>query len=241
MSVTLLTGNFWPSTTTKVREMPFSRRISTSNVAPRNSRLTLARLQWLGSCGRLSYESGLAVGGPIIQDELGYRVSVWNRQDGGWVNRVNPIPGPGYATIVSREANTNTKTVIRGALAYQVGGVLITPAMYYQSVHQDDAPRFYEAFSDAQGGIYNNGVLVPEAWTDKWTLPSIKAEAHLPFAEFTGNVSYLDRNVAETLDESAFVCPGLKTPPGSGIPGCGNPLGIGYPNSASQVAFTPTG
>ncbi len=33
--------------------------------------------------GRLSYESGLAVGGPIIQDELGYRVSVWNRQDGG--------------------------------------------------------------------------------------------------------------------------------------------------------------
>ena len=191
--------------------------------------------------GRLSYESGLAVGGPIIQDELGYRVSVWNRQDGGWVNRVNPIPGPGYETIVSREANTNTKTVIRGALAYQVGGVLITPAMYYQSVHQDDAPRFYEAFSDAQGGIYNNGVLVPEAWTDKWTLPSIKAEAHLPFAEFTGNVSYLDRNVAETLDESAFVCPGLKTPPGSGIPGCGNPLGIGYPNSASQVAFTPTG
>ncbi len=113
--------------------------------------------------------------------------------------------------------------------------------MYYQSVHQDDAPRFYEAFSDAQGGIYNNGVLVPEAWTDKWTLPSIKAEAHLPFAEFTGNVSYLDRNVAETLDESAFVCPGLKTPPGSANPGCGNPLGIGYPNSASQVAFTPTG
>ena len=191
--------------------------------------------------GRLSYESGLAVGGPIIQDELGYRVSVWNRQDGGWVNRVNPIPGPGYETVVSREANTNSKTVIKGALAYQVGGVLITPAMYYQSVHQDDAPRFYAAFSDAQGGIYNNGVLVPEAWTDKWTLPSIKAVAHLPFAEFTGNVSYLDRNVAETLDESAFVCPGLKTPPGSGIPGCGNPLGIGYPNSASQVAFTPTG
>src|ERR1700688_4980196 len=51
--------------------------------------------------GRMSYESGLAVGGPIVQDELGYRVSVWDRQDGGWVNRVDPIPGPGYETIVA--------------------------------------------------------------------------------------------------------------------------------------------
>jgi iron complex outermembrane receptor protein len=191
--------------------------------------------------GRLSYESGLAVGGPIAQDKLGFRISVWDRQDGGWVNRVNPIPGPGYETIVARNANTNDKMVIKGALAFKAGDVLITPAIYYQNVHQDDAQRFYAAFSDAQAGIFNNGVLLPEAWTDKWILPSIKVEGHLPFAEFTGNASYLHRNVDEILDESSFVCPGLQTPPGSGTPGCGNPLGTGYPNSASQVASTPTG
>ncbi len=191
--------------------------------------------------GRLSYESGIAVGGPIIQDELGYRISVWDRQDGGWVNHVDPVPGPDYETIVSRDANTNDKLVIKGALAFKAGEVLITPAIYYQNVHQDDAPRFYAAFSDAQAGIFNNGVLVPEAWTDKWTLPSIKAEAHLPFADFTGNASYFYRTVNEILDESAFVCPGLQTPPGSHILGCGNPLGTGYPNLASQVAYTPTG
>jgi iron complex outermembrane recepter protein len=191
--------------------------------------------------GRLSYESGLALGGPIVQDELGYRVSVWDRQDGGWVSRVSPIPGPDFGNVVSRDANTNDKMVIKGALAFKAGEVLITPAVYYQSVHQDDAQRFYAAFSDAQAGIFNNGVLLPENWTDKWTLPSIKAEAHLPFAELTGNVSYLDRNVNEILDESAFVCPGLHTPFPSGPNGCGNPLGIGYPNAASQVAYTPTG
>ena len=191
--------------------------------------------------GRLSYESGLALGGPIVQDELGYRVSVWNRQDGGWVSRVSPIPGPDFGNVVARDANTNDKTVIKGALAFKAGEVLITPAVYYQSVHQDDSQRFYAAFSDAPAGIFNNGVLLPENWTDKWTLPSIKAEAHLPFAEFTGNVSYLDRNVNEILDESAFVCPGLHTPFPSGPNGCGNPLGIGYPNAASQVAYTPTG
>src|SRR5271166_6117245 len=35
--------------------------------------------------GRSSYESGFAMGGPIIQNELGYRFSIWNRSDGGWV------------------------------------------------------------------------------------------------------------------------------------------------------------
>lgn len=191
--------------------------------------------------GRMSYETGLAVGGPIIQDELGYRVSVWDRQDGGWVNRIDPTSGPGFGGIVSRDANTNDKLVIKGALAFKAGEVLITPAIYYQNTHQDDAQRFYAAFSDSQAGIFDNGVLLPEAWTDKWTLPSIKAEAHLPFAEFTGNLSYLHRNVNEILDEAAFVCPGLQTPPKSGNPGCGNPLGTGYPNSDSQVAYTPTG
>jgi iron complex outermembrane recepter protein len=187
--------------------------------------------------GRLSYVTALAMGGPIINDELGYRVSVWNEQDGGWVNRVDPITGD----LVSKNANTMDKFAAKAALAFKAGEVLITPQIYYQNVHQDDARRFYAAFSDSQGGIFNNGVLVPEVWTDKWTLPSINVESHLPFAEFTGNVSYLWRNVNEILDESAFVCPGLQTPPGSGIAGCGNPLGTGYPSLPSQVAYTPTG
>ncbi|HEX3847447.1 MAG TPA: TonB-dependent receptor [Steroidobacteraceae bacterium] len=187
--------------------------------------------------GRLSYVTAAAVGGPIIQDELGYRVSIWDEQDGGWVSRVNPIDG----SLVARDANTMDKFAAKAALAFKIGEVLITPQIYYQNVHQDDARRFYAAFSDADAGIFNNGVLVPEVWTDKWTLSSIKAEGHLPFADFTGNASYMYRNANEILDESAFVCPGLHTPPGSGDPGCGNPLGTGYPSLSSQVAYTPTG
>jgi outer membrane receptor protein involved in Fe transport len=189
--------------------------------------------------GRLSYEDGVAVGGPIIQDELGYRFSVWDRSDGGFVNRIDPIPGPGYGTVVSPNANTTDKQAIKGALAFKVGDALITPAIYYQRVHQDDAQRFYAAFSDAQDGIFNNGVLLPEVWTDRWVLPSIKLEDHFSFADLTANASYLARNATEILDESAFVCPSLTTPPG-GATGCGNPLGTGYPSMASQVAYTPT-
>jgi len=190
--------------------------------------------------GRLSYEAGVAYGGPIIPDELGFRLSVWDRQDGGWVNRIDPLPGPDFGNVIAPDANTNTKTVVKGALAFKVGDVLVTPAIYYQRVHQDDAQRFYGAFSDPEDGVFNNGVLLPEVWTDKWVLPSIKAEDHLPFADATANVSYLSRQATEILDESAFVCPGLQTPAGSGNFGCGSPLGTGFPTSASQTAYTPT-
>jgi iron complex outermembrane receptor protein len=187
--------------------------------------------------GRLSYEAGVAAGGPIVQDKIGFRVSVWNRDDGGWVNRVEPWNG----AQVSHNANNNHKFVMKGALAFKVGDdVLITPSVYYQRVTQDDAQRFASAFSDAPHGIFNNAVLLPEVWTDRWVLPSVKLEAHLPFAELTATASYLDRDVPELLDQSPFVCPGLANGPG-GTAGCGNPLATGYPNSPADVSFTPTG
>src|ERR1700688_593599 len=82
--------------------------------------------------GRLSYEDGVALGGPIIQDELGYRFSIWDRSDGGWVNRIDPFPGAGFGTVVSPMANTINKLVVKGALAFKVGDALITPSIYYQ-------------------------------------------------------------------------------------------------------------
>ena len=190
--------------------------------------------------GRLSYEDGAAIGGPIIQDELGFRFSVWDRNDGGWVNRIDPIPGPGFGDVVAHNANTNDKYVIKGALAFKAGDFLVTPALYYQKQHQDDAQRFYAAFSNPEEGIFNNGVLLPEAWTDSFLMPSVKVEGQLPFATLTANASYFHRDVDEVLDEAAFVCPGIQTPPGSGNFGCGSPLGVGYVDSTSQVAYTPT-
>ena len=41
--------------------------------------------------GDPSYEIGAAVGGPISDGTLGFRLSGWDRKDGGWVDRVNPF------------------------------------------------------------------------------------------------------------------------------------------------------
>src|SRR5271163_1157769 len=43
--------------------------------------------------GAPSYEAGVAHGGPIVDDVLGYRASIWYRHDGGWINDVNDTTG----------------------------------------------------------------------------------------------------------------------------------------------------
>lgn len=187
--------------------------------------------------GRMTYEIGGAAGGPISNDSIAYRVSVWDRSDGGWVSRVDPATG----VVVSPNANTNDKFVARGALAFKINdNLVITPSIHYQRVVQDDAQRFNAAFSDAPEGIFNNAVLLPEAWTDTWTASELKLDAHLPFAQLIATASYFDREVDETLDQAQFVCPGLALGAG-GTPGCGNPLGIGFPANPTQTVYTPTG
>jgi iron complex outermembrane recepter protein len=187
--------------------------------------------------GRLSYEVGAAAGGPIVNDEVGYRVSVWDRSDGGWVNRVDPATG----AVVSPKANTNDKLVVRGAMEFKLAEAwTLTPSIHYQRVRQDDAQRFNAAFSDADEGVFNNAVLLPEEWTDKWTATEVKLEGQLPFAQLTATASYFDREVDEVLDQSDFVCPFLNLGPG-GTPGCGNPIGIGFGENPSQAVYTPTG
>ena len=43
--------------------------------------------------GGPSYEIGAAFGGPIIQDELGFRVSAWHERQGGYIDHASADPG----------------------------------------------------------------------------------------------------------------------------------------------------
>jgi iron complex outermembrane receptor protein len=183
--------------------------------------------------GALSYEAGVAAGGPIVEDKVGFRASVWDRRDGGFVNRVDPITG----AIVDRNANSNEKLALRVALAFRVNdNILITPSVYYQRTHIDDTGRFwvYRDFSEPSTGHFNNGNLLPEVSTDPWVLPSLKVEAHLPFADLTSTTSYLYRKLDELEDVSAVFG-------AVGAANYGSPRGAAFPTSQSDVAPTLTG
>jgi len=186
--------------------------------------------------GDASYEAGAAAGGPITQNESGYRVSLWYRRDGGYINLVNPTVGLVDAPVVARNVNTDEKLSTRAALAFMVNdNIKVTPSIYYQSTEIDDSGRFYNIFSNPNDGYFANGPLRPEVSTDHFALPSLKVEAPLPFADLTGVASYTYRKLAMFNEQSAA--------DGTFLPGLNgnNPLGSELPTSYSQISLVPAG
>jgi iron complex outermembrane recepter protein len=108
--------------------------------------------------GAPSWEAGAAYGAPIINDELGFRVSAWVREDGGYVNRVDPITGQLWGT----DANSDKKGVIKGALALEIGDIRITPAVFYQFTDANNNAAFYDYFSNPSQGDFASGKLIPD-------------------------------------------------------------------------------
>jgi iron complex outermembrane receptor protein len=79
--------------------------------------------------GAPSYEFGAAVGGPIVQDKLGFRLSGIDRVSGGWVNFINPYTGQSIAN----NANTNKQWSVHGQLLWQMNDRASATASYYHS------------------------------------------------------------------------------------------------------------
>ena len=63
--------------------------------------------------GGTSYEGGVAIGGPIVNDKLGFRASAYKRHDAGWQDRIDQ-----YGNLVQKDANTGDSRVLRGALTW---------------------------------------------------------------------------------------------------------------------------
>jgi iron complex outermembrane receptor protein len=64
--------------------------------------------------GGAGYEFGVALGGPIVQDKLGFRISGLTRLTPGWINAVSPYTGQ----TVAKDVNDNTDNGFRAALRW---------------------------------------------------------------------------------------------------------------------------
>ena len=65
--------------------------------------------------GDPSYEAGIAVGGPLIDNKLGARASIWYRKDGGWIDRINPD------TLALAQSRANYRRQHGGAPGHGLG------------------------------------------------------------------------------------------------------------------------
>jgi outer membrane receptor protein involved in Fe transport len=64
--------------------------------------------------GSPSWDAGLAVGGPIIDGTLGFRMSYYDYHRGGWIDVVNPFNGQSRG----KDLNYDDTRVFRGALLW---------------------------------------------------------------------------------------------------------------------------
>lgn len=173
--------------------------------------------------GAASYEGGAAVGGPIVADKLGFRVSAWYRRDGGYVDRVNYETGADYPN-----SNWQNSYVVHAALAWQPSeAIKVTPSLFYQDVHQDDTGGLWESLSDPARGVFRNGRVLQEPTTDKFYLPSLKIEAALGAVDLTSISSYYYRNEAQLGDDTNFESVIWTGQPYPVLPGQNAPAFIG--------------
>ena len=127
--------------------------------------------------GDPTYEAGGAFGGPIVDEKIGFRVSGYYRQEGGYIDRV-----PFYANRGTAEENSNSRdvSVANASLTFApTESLKITPAVFFQKVNRDDTEQFWtwtQQSSRAPLPKFTNAEGVASCGEDKTVLPSLNAE-----------------------------------------------------------------
>jgi outer membrane receptor protein involved in Fe transport len=151
--------------------------------------------------GDATYELGAAVGGPIVNDKLGFRVSASYREDGGWVDHVNA----GSGAVTRANANYQDTIVVRAALKWApTETVSITPSFYYQQLRLGDTSAYWPSLSDPSDSHFDNGNAQRNPSTDPFSLSAVKVEWNVGFANLTSNTSYYSRNQHSISDYTQF-------------------------------------
>lgn len=169
--------------------------------------------------GDPSYEAGAAFGAPLVSDTVGFRASIWERVDGGWVSRAPYPPG----TVSDTNDNSQTSTVARVALTVKpTDNINITPSVFYQSVYNRDTSAYWVNMSDPGQGRFLQGYVMPQPVYDRFTLPSLSM-TYEGAVKIVSTTTYLSRSQHQTRDYTQF---------DSGL------LGIPYPTISGQNAPT---
>ena len=151
--------------------------------------------------GDPSYETGAALGGPIVDDKLGFRLSAWGRNDGGYIDRVSPDTGQ----TVDSNANHQQSFVGRAALAaVPIDGLKLTASMFYQNVYNHDRDQYWSTLSNASDDDFKQGSRTQQPTRDSFYLPALKVQYDLEKVSFISNTSYFYHKDYAALDYTTY-------------------------------------
>jgi outer membrane receptor protein involved in Fe transport len=167
--------------------------------------------------GGTGYEAGLAVGGPIVRDRIGLRVSGYYRRDAGWIDRQS-WEDP---TDTAKNVNRSSTLVGRASLRVEIADWLTaTPSIYYQDIKVESQSLLWagcpatigspapfaslnpcpNGVADPSKGKYLSYTPLAEPSRDKFTLPSLRVVADAGPFTVTSVTSWFSRHVEDTND-----------------------------------------
>lgn len=192
--------------------------------------------------GGLSYETGAAIGGPLVQDRLGLRLSAWGRRDGGYISRVDDTD----LAATSADANRVDTYVLRAAINWAPDAeTSLIPAIYYQKRDQHNYDNYWVSISTPSAQRFWTGTPDRMADPDGFSLVSLKGERQVGDFTFISNsayyrrqervngysgtlynLSYFEQLTMAGVDPMGNACPActsahLLSPKGPNLPGFG--------------------
>jgi len=185
--------------------------------------------------GAASYEGGIAVGAPLVRDELGFRASIWYRRDGGYLDRLDRYT----QQLVQKDINTQDSVSGRIALGWKATETLtFTPSFFFQRVSVDDGSRYELATSDPRHGDFRTSLsVIPETHHDTFYLPALKTALELDKMTLISNTSYFTRKTNTQSDDTTLSLALYGGYSGAFPPGFEN-YQSGTKSNTKQTAFT---
>jgi iron complex outermembrane receptor protein len=140
--------------------------------------------------GSINYEGGIAAGGPLIDNTLGARLTVWYRRDGGYIDLINPVS----LATVQKNANFDETVLYRLAFIYAPSDQwTITPGIYYQDRYRNQVEDYWPLYSNPSKNEFVSADPDQRSDPDRFYLASVKIEGNVGFAKLISNTSYFHR------------------------------------------------
>jgi iron complex outermembrane receptor protein len=176
--------------------------------------------------GDPSYEVGLALGGPIVADKVGFRASGWYRKSGGYIDWVNRTTGAPRGDDV----NWEEYKVGRVAFGFQPSERLtITPSALFQETYRYHVPLYWESFSEPDEGDFVTATQVRMPRRDRFVLPSLSIDYDFDQVRLISVTSYFDRDEEKSNDFSYLFTSAFQG---------GNPFLAAFPDYAVESRYT---
>jgi iron complex outermembrane recepter protein len=151
--------------------------------------------------GAPSYESGLAVGTPVVDGVFGIRFSAWYRRDGGWIDRIDPTT----LQLVDANANRDGTAALRLAGLWQPNDAIrVTPSILYQNSQRNDVTIYWPEYSNPGANSYVSADPTARPEPDVFYLPALNVQADLGPTRLISTTSYFHRDEISGYDGTLY-------------------------------------